>query len=464
MFFQNNMAIACMDVQEQRQSLCKTLFGRMGLAVLLAGILLPAVATAAETFKLNYIDKDTAWATGAMQVTLTDLDNDGDLDWTVGVSGGKKPVCYWYEHQGPDNWVKHTISSGVSGVGNGAAAFDVNGDGYRDLVTGDFLFLNQKDKTFSAGDKIGTSIEWNNNHDHLAFDMNGDGKMDLLTTNGCRIWKPVGGNGEICWFEAPSDPTQKWTKHPISTGTAVPEGFEGLHAATSPKGAGDLDGDGDIDVVGPCAWYENTDGKGTQWTTHFDTDVFLGVDASYKKRQGYQTAVRSFVVDLNGDGKLDVIQAECDIYGNVRLAWLKNNGGGSFTRNIVREGLPEDYHSLAVADFDNDGDIDIFTACGPLSRIHNTYLFVNNAGAGKDPVFELHNLSDFLSEADAALLAEAYKVDHGHEPMFGDVDGDGDIDLVLKGWDGTSPELGKTRSPAPFLYLENTTAAGPNPF
>ena len=71
-------------------------------------------------------------------------------------------------------------------------------------------------------------------------------------------------------------------------------------------------------------------------------------------------------------------------------------------------------------------------------------------------MFVLHNLSEYLGPEDAAKLAAGFSSDHVHEPCIGDVNGDGTIDVVMKGYDGKDLN-GNPTKPAPFLFLENTT-------
>ncbi len=422
----------------------------VSIVVLLAAAFSAASAWAAPTFALHYIEPiaNTTWATSAMQGTLSDLDNDGDLDWTVG-NAQSNPNFNWYEYQGPDTWVKHVISSGVSGVGEGAASLDVDGDGDRDLISGRHLFRNNGNGATWSRYTINTPAQ-GVPHDHQAADINGDGKIDLLST--CSYGKTT--NPGIYWYESTSNPTQAWTAHFISVG--VPAGYKGLHGATAPCATGDFNGDGRVDVAGALGWFEN---NGSSWTEHWNTSVFLGVNGTY------QTAVRTQVIDLDGDNDLDVVQCECDTTTAVKIAWLENDGSGNFSRHVLREGFKEDYHSLAVADFDRDGDIDIFTAGGTLASGvtgHSLFLFENTAQTKANPNFVLRDFADTLSASDAAKIEQAFVYDHCHEPMMGDVDGDGDIDMIFKGWNGKT--YGESPfQPAPFLYMENTTVVAPEP-
>ncbi len=72
------------------------------------------------------------------QTSLVDMDKDGDLDWTVGCRNGD---IWWFEYQSPDQWVKHRIG-GQSPTDVGGAAFDVDGDGWIDQVSGAAWYRN----------------------------------------------------------------------------------------------------------------------------------------------------------------------------------------------------------------------------------------------------------------------------------------------------------------------------------
>ena len=79
------------------------------------------------------------------QTSLTDIDNDGDLDWVYGCSGN----MFWYEYRGVDRWVNHKLGEGAK-TDVGGCPVDINNDGWIDFVAGDSWYQN----TGNPGDEI----------------------------------------------------------------------------------------------------------------------------------------------------------------------------------------------------------------------------------------------------------------------------------------------------------------------
>src|SRR3954470_11860910 len=95
--------------------------------------LLPVAAAGEMRFKHHFIDRDLPGDSYG-QTSLVDVDRDGGLDFITGGKDAAKHV-FWFEHQGPDQWVRHVLGSNPpSDVGG--AAFDVDGDGWVDHVSG----------------------------------------------------------------------------------------------------------------------------------------------------------------------------------------------------------------------------------------------------------------------------------------------------------------------------------------
>ena len=373
--------------------------GRIG--VLLARIcLLAAAGTVRSTvaaaefpkFELHEIDKV---GNNMGQTSLVDVDKDGDLDWITGCSHGE---IWWFEYQKPDKWVRHKIGSEV-GTEVGGTAIDVDGDGWVDQVSGSTWFRNPGDPRNKPFTKYANGAI-SNSHDNVAADIDRDGKLDLVMMQDSQ---------GVFWYKIPKDPTQPWESHHV--GPAV-------HGGISPRGVGDLDGDGDLDIVRSTGWYENVDGKGAKWTWHGN------IDGGHTGK--FKDTTRSWIADLDRDGDNDVVMTDADAGGTVHRAhWFENRDGkgGSWQEHPIAS-QKGDLHTLAVADFDNDGDPDVFSGEGPLG----------NTGPGeKRRWFIWENLDGRGGSWKEHMILEGPRC---HEGVAADVDGDGDVDICSKPWNG----------------------------
>jgi hypothetical protein len=212
-------------------------------------------------------------------------------------------------------------------------------------------------------------------------------------------------DGVYC-FEIPNDPqNEEWPKTRIAP-----------HVMDEGIGVGDLDGDGDVDVVSgknmgdefAVAWFANPGDGGADWPERPVGPSDHAPD-------------RIVVAEMNGDGRMDVVVSEerypgkepdANLYVYTRLA----GDGAAFDRRIV---ITEySLNNLDVADMDRDGDMDIITCehKGPK-------------GTQKLQIFENNGNGDF----------EEHTLDRGKESHLGarvaDMDGDGDLDIVSAAWD-----------------------------
>jgi hypothetical protein len=349
------------------------------------------------------------------QTALVDVDRDGDLDWIVGEADHGGSQIWWWEYQSADTWVRHAMGKGHTDVGG--AAYDVNRDGWIDMLSGSKILINTgkpRQEPFRAYD-IGAIYS----HDSEFADINGDGKMDALANS---------DRSGLFWYEIPDDPTQSWQVHPI-----MPASQHKIHGGVSPRAVGDMDGDGDMDVVTGRAWYENRGGQGLHWKQH--------ATITFGEEHKYGIALKTWVIDMDGDGDMDFVQAEAD-NPDSRVAWFENDGRANWTRHLIKaRGDQQDFHSLVVADFDGDGDADVFSGGGPLSAPgrHCCYIWENRAGPDTRP------MDDQWKEHIIARKP-------CHEAVGADVDGDGDIDICSKPW-STGNE---------HYYLENLTKPIPS--
>jgi hypothetical protein len=348
-----------------------------------------------------FTENSGTWA----QTGVADIDRDGRLDFIAGNYGG----IYWWQNPGKlsGEWKKHTIAIGTpSDVGG--EAMDVDGDGWMDWVSSGYWFKNTGKPTSEAFRRIRYG-EIRKDHDVDLVDIDGDGRLDVLRSQ---------------------DDVTQWAKMPptnqvegIWAETRIVSGHKGgkLHGPVSPRGWGDIDGDGDMDIVGVQLWFENVDGKGKQWRSHeYTTWGKIGV---------YGWEFRTWVADIDGDGDLDICVCEGDSKDG-RAAWIENKdgkGGQWETHELPLGEVTGDLHSIGVLDFDQDGDLDIFIGQNGSGTTNSWLIFENMDGKGR---FERR---------------EVYKGYGAHETIFADFDGDGDMDMVSKCWG----------EPTTFVVLEN---------
>ncbi|MFQ6036655.1 MAG: peptide-methionine (R)-S-oxide reductase MsrB [Sedimentisphaerales bacterium] len=328
------------------------------------------------------------------QTSLVDVDRDGDLDWVTGCNGRD---IWWFEYRGPDNWLRHTLGRKAP-TDVGGTAFDVDGDGWLDQVSGAAWYRNTGKPCEQEFTKYpGATI---NCHDNVAADIDGDSKVDVVALSDRR---------GLFWYRIPGDPTTRWQGYRIG---------EAVHGGTDPAGAADIDGDGDVDVVRADAWFENLDGKGTQWTMHHNL-----IPTGGSRPDRYGLATKTWVYDMDRDGDNDMVEAEADT-PDGRVMWFENKDGKGrkwVMHLISAEHTGQDFHSLALADFDNDGDMDVFSGGGPLTKTppHKWFIWENLNGKGKK--WKEH------------IVLSGKRC---HEAKAADVDGDGDIDICSKPWNG----------------------------
>jgi hypothetical protein len=329
------------------------------------------------------------------QTALVDVDNNGYRDWVFGMRG----EMYWYQYVSPSEWMLREIGKGAK-TDVGGCPLDVNKDGWIDFVVGDSWYENSGDprnKPFVLHSKnmLGTA------HDVIAVDIDGDGIRDIVQMSN-HPSHPV-----LAWFRIPENYQAGWDYHKIGPG---------IHGGIAPNGYGDLDNDGDIDIVRGDAWFENSDGKGQTWRRH---DVLIPPGGSRPEKYGL--CLKTWVIDMNKDGLPDIVQAECDT-GNGRVFWWENVGKGKefVFHPVSADSTGQDFHSIAIADFNGNGTMDIMSGGGPLTPgTHKLLIWENVSGDGS--VWKEH------------LILEGKRV---HEAVAADVDGDGDIDIVTKPWSG----------------------------
>ncbi|SDM70855.1 FG-GAP repeat domain-containing protein [Kriegella aquimaris] len=386
-------------------------------------------------FRTHIID-DSLIGGAFSNTGMADFDGDGRLDYIMSSRGTNK--IYIYKFHEPGHWSKYIVGENPP-TDAGGTVLDVNGDGLPDYVVGAAWYQNSGDLNIPYERIIfDEEIVKGGIHDQVVSDVNGDGRMDVIT---------MSDKNTLRWYDIPNNPRDPWVRHDIGAP---------VHGGVAPKGFGDLDGDGDTDVVRTDVWFENVNGKGTKWKQH-DLGPFMPLP---ENEPGFAAnAARSWVDDINKDGRLDVVQTVEEMRGG-RIWWMENLGADK--KGIIQwyrheiagaDRIMGGLHSLGVADFTGDGIPDVITAeqdwqrarPGANGEENPRYFLYENLGVG--PSWSNNPKVEWKEH----IIADANL--GGHEIVFGDVTGDGMLDIIGKPW---SPSDNNALGGKAFvIFLEN---------
>ncbi len=267
-------------------------------------------------------------------------------------------------------------------------------------------------------------------------DVDSDGDMDVAAAN---------DDGQVYLWENADGTGTAWSGRSVGSGSDC-------IGVVYPV---DLDDDGAIDLVSGDTWFANSDGLGDIWVSH--------------TIPSYSSITSMSVTDINGDSRIDVLQAY--MYCN-QIRWYQNMDGTG-TQWLSHQITVMPYQpgaQVCAGDLDRDGDIDI--ALYERDEVEYLYFFwLENLGSGfsgwdyhylvefDDTCWDLH-IADVGQDIDGDIITACMDggvrfyenidgfgrawaiqdvdgaVEDAREAEFADFDADGDLDIAAAYWSG----------------------------
>ena len=400
---------------------------------------------------------------------LVDYDGDGDLDVlllqsralegaAVSPGGRARPQLFRNDlpAAGRGGGLRFTNVTGPAGFaagdyGMGVAAGDYDNDGDVDLYLTNYgpnrLYRNNGDGTFTdvtgaAGDGL-DDPRWSTSASFTDYD--GDGDLDLFVGNyvdftiaGAKVCHDPTGVRDYCGpLQFRPVPDRLFRNNGNGTFTDVSEaaGITRAYGAALGVSAADFNGDGRLD------FYVANDASANQMWLNRGNGTF---------EDGALLAGVAFNMDGQPEGSMGIAAGDADNDGDLDLfvtnitrethAFYRNLGGGQFADARLRAGIAavtaaDTGFGTEFFDYDNDGLLDLFIANGAVTILE--------ALRGDPAPFRqknrlLRNAGARFAEVDGGAALQLAEVSRG--AAFGDVDNDGDVDVLVTN-NGGPPRL-----------------------
>lgn len=244
---------------------------------------------------------------------LTDFDGDGIEDLVTVAETGSSAGARWFKGDASADRFSKTPLDMPKGLGSLPSVLDIDNDGDLDVASAEYFYPGasfawlERTGEPSAAAPAGTFERHVINDDSgrsilLRFVPNlyGDGVLRAVGTNHTNTNKmPPDVESAVFVFDIPADPKVPWPKKQISTGiVSRPSMGYGVQAAPGVFGAGDVDNDGDIDLV--------VSGDGDQRTFWLEQTA-KGAFTTHVIEEALGQAGGALVLDLDGDKKSELI-------------------------------------------------------------------------------------------------------------------------------------------------------------
>ena len=317
---------------------------------------------------------------GSDGLVIADLDQDGYPDVVSvhesdteydGVPYGLIRIAFGSAD--PDKWVNVTLADGAEAAApEDVSVADLNGDGFLDVVAAcelaHLIYFQNPGRDIRTGRwqrLIPPASENRGSWIRVFFaDLDGDGRPEVISPNkGSQNPQGELQPTAISYFKITGDPLkgESWKEHEL-TRVRWPINSQPV----------DLDGDGDIDVLGGSVaesriiFFENVRGEFRARPLRIVGTSLTGNERPPARRNDAGAIVSGFnmdFADLSGDGRLDIVTFEFTRLIGKSLVWLEQpaQADGEWRLHEIGKYAPDEVVGLALGDVNGDGRPDLMT-------------------------------------------------------------------------------------------------------